>query len=860
MEKQRETLRGIVDRIIKTKDGNEGRTVTFIGSYIKGNKITKGIFTTSSINIATGFCFEGTSVWSPYEGKSYFHMGKSKYKLSYPESQNEIFLMLCAGFPDVSPSDIKSFMSIENIDSFDKALDSPDLIRRLVPEGSEIWDKIYDCYHNMRLLLTSGMEKKDIGLLYNTYNIAFINYKMHLSPFELLKCGVRFSVVDNLSHLIKFPDYERLRNSYLIQSISKALAKNASTVEFSDDISAVINKEFGKLTRDTAKKIIEGIKISSRMQVANFSNDDESVGIIMNNDAENIENDIASQIIHRMNNPAKPIAEVGEKIKKICADPRYERFDSIQRLAVGMTASEPVCIVTGGPGTGKSTVTSSIADICSMFDEHIYLVSPTGKAAKRLQETTKRKTSTIHSLLGATGQKDMPFRVNEHNKLAENSVVIVDEASIMDLELMYALLKAMPETSRLILVGDSNQLPSIGPGTILSDMLSSVVLKKLFKIKAVPAIELQKVYRQAEDSGIATGAAKIKKGLMPDMSYTEKAGVQFKSANRYNILDKIKETYDEHLNRGVERDDIIIACPQNPGPGGTFEINEMMSKHVNSRGQIIPGIQRMLYEKMPIPRVGDKVMLTENDNKRGVMNGDMGYIISCNPKGQKTTFTVRYDAKDEQGKNIEIDYPVSQWRKIVLAYACTVHKLQGSQAKTVIMSILPEHRNLFRNLIYTGWTRAEKNVVVTGDKNAFKTGIETVRDFDRKTMLRMIIEHTGYDIAFKNRKERPHWHELLKKRCKEMGLPIDNIETKNWYQQKIASREITDGKHVDFAGHKFNAPTIRISNDNNAETKKPVQTNKRNEDALVSANKKSILTNTGPEKKPQETKGFTFQF
>jgi exodeoxyribonuclease V alpha subunit len=426
------------------------------------------------------------------------------------------------------------------------------------------------------------------------------------------------------------------------------------------------------------------------------------------------------------------LARVREAAKQIFANPPFSKFDAVQRSAVEMAASEPISIITGGPGTGKSTVMEAVAALCDIVEGgsktykiengKLLLAAPTGKAAKRLSETTRRKAITLHRMLKSrpnreTGLNDWGHNIN--NPLPSGCTVVVDETSMLDTFAMAALMNALPANGRLILVGDRNQLESVDAGAVLSDLLTSTVGER----RIIPSIELTRLYRQDKDSGIAIGAALIREGRVPDLTPKDVSGVSFNSMSTSDICNFIEKLVCEKLpSMGLDPlRDIAVLVPQKSGPAGTNQINARLSARLNPRGASIPGVALGKEDDcdQPIPRIGDRVMQTENDGENDIANGDLGVIISAG-KGSngRNIFSIRYD----DGR--EFSYPATQWRNAILAYAGTVHRSQGSQYEAVIMPFVQEHSSMLnRSLIYTGWTRAKSRLFLMGNHDVLDEGV-----------------------------------------------------------------------------------------------------------------------------------------
>lgn len=445
----------------------------------------------------------------------------------------------------------------------------------------------------------------------------------------------------------------------------------------------------------------------------------------------------------------RPKAERLERIRTVTASvlsaEKFGKFDDIQKDAVKTAARESISVLTGGPGTGKSTVTEAIAEIAAATsDGPVILLAPTGKAARRLAEATGRPAQTVHRGLEAKmdGGKHT-FGKTSENPLPAGCFVVVDEASMLDAEVAASLLSALPPDGRILFVGDRFQLPSIGPGYVLGDMLSAKAPNGM----KIPSAELVNVYRTSRNSSIATGAAMLKNGEIPALDNKIRGGVVLFEHKTPLIVDKVSSLIRGPIQRQLGLDpkqDVTILCPQAPGPAGTWEINARLSSELNPDGRVIDGIFRGQYDnpKMPIPRIGDRVMLTKNDPDRDVMNGDVGtlvdaYVTKGNGGREKRMLKVAFDSGQV------VDFPIARWRELILSYAMTGHKSQGSQYPLVIMPLTMSHAKMLeRTLVYTEWTRAQDFLMLVGEREALELAAETVTATQRRTRLRGFLENT----------------------------------------------------------------------------------------------------------------------
>lgn len=404
------------------------------------------------------------------------------------------------------------------------------------------------------------------------------------------------------------------------------------------------------------------------------------------------------------------VLEKKQKIKLSCG----------QKEAIKTAICEKLTVLTGGPGTGKTTTLKSIVLLFEQFDLKVSLAAPTGRAAKRLSQATGRKASTIHRLLGfSPGQG---FTRNEKNKLRAD-VVIVDEVSMVDILLMRSLLKALPSSCRLILVGDADQLPAVGPGNLLQDIIQS---------KVVSAVKLEEIFRQAKKSLIVVNAHRINRGDFPYLNplrvnagdLGEQKDFYFlEETDRARVERIMINLYCRRVPRKFDFDpftDIQIISPLYKGVAGVNRLNKILQKILNPKGiSIIRG--------QTVFKVGDKVMQLKNNYEKDVFNGDIGVVENINP--DEGMMLVSFPEK-------RVLYQQQDLTQLTLAYAVSVHKSQGSEYPVIIMPIITSHYIMLqRNLLYTALTRAKKLAIFIGEKKALAIAIKNDKVAKRYTKL-----------------------------------------------------------------------------------------------------------------------------
>ncbi|MFX3615994.1 MAG: ATP-dependent RecD-like DNA helicase [Sporolactobacillus sp.] len=402
------------------------------------------------------------------------------------------------------------------------------------------------------------------------------------------------------------------------------------------------------------------------------------------------------------------------------------QYADSQQKAIRMALNESVMLLTGGPGTGKTTVIRGIVEVYAEMntlslepkdydEEHPYpvlLVAPTGRAAKRMKESTGLPAVTIHRLLGWSGGSN--YAHDEDNPI-EGKLLIVDEMSMVDIWLANQLLKSLPEEIKLIIVGDEDQLPSVGPGQVLSDLIQS---------ETIPVVRLTDIFRQAQGSSIIELAHEIKEGAVHDVT-TPRADRRFISCSQSQVIDAVCQIAKGAEKKGFVPRDIQVLAPIYRGNAGIEKINVSLQELFNP-----PSPQkRSLTFGDHIFRVHDKVLQLVNNPDEQVFNGDIGEIAAIIKAKETTdnedTVVVAFDA-------IEVSYLRHDLNQLTLAYCCSIHKAQGSEFPIVILPIVRGyHRMLKRNLIYTAITRSKNFLMMCGDETAFKEALQR-NDVDRR--------------------------------------------------------------------------------------------------------------------------------
>lgn len=408
------------------------------------------------------------------------------------------------------------------------------------------------------------------------------------------------------------------------------------------------------------------------------------------------------------------------------------QYDAIQKQAICDAIQNKVFILTGGPGTGKTTVINGIIGVYALLEGldlrkksslPILLAAPTGRAARRMNELTGLPSATIHRHLGMTGDDD----TSHLEDYLDADFIIVDEFSMVDTWLANQLFSNISSNSKILIVGDSDQLPSVSPGQVLADLL---------QIPSIPQTRLERIYRQSEESTIVTLASQIRQGILPADFTQKKADRSYFEIASNHIPATIEKILDAAIRSGIPARDIQVLAPMYRGTAGIDAINQLMQELLNplQKGQISFEASQFQY------RSGDKVIHLVNDAEVNVFNGDLGYITDLIP-GKYTESKQDEIMIDFDGN--EVVYPRNEWYKIRLAYAMSIHKSQGSEFPVVFLPITSaSKRMLERNLIYTAITRAKSKLILLGELQAFDYATKHIGTSRKTYLIERFIELT----------------------------------------------------------------------------------------------------------------------
>ena len=545
-------------------------------------------------------------------------------------------------------------------------------------------------------------------------------------PYQLVEDiqGIGFKIADHLAEElgIQSDAPERFRAGLVHTLLTQSMERGDTYVE----------------ARDLLEHTIELLESSRQVELDPSLVADELAHLIEEDKVQNVETKIFENSLFFAEEGIKSnLVRLLEKGEQDCFDAdnitaaiqQVEEssgisYDSIQKEAIRQAINQKVFILTGGPGTGKTTVINCIIavyaqlrglDLRKVNDLPILLAAPTGRAARRMNELTGLPSATIHRHLGMTGDDD----TSHLDDYLDADFIIVDEFSMVDTWLANQLLSNISSQTKLLIVGDADQLPSVSPGQVLADLL---------QIPTIPQTKLETIYRQSEESTIVTLASQIQKGILPADFTEKKADRSYFEARNEHIPPMIEKIASAAIRSGIPAQDVQVLAPMYRGPAGIDQINNLMQNLINPVEK-----DELTFEAPDCQyRQGDRVIHLVNDAESNVFNGDLGYISDLLPAkytdSKQDELTIDFDGN-------ELVYQRSEWYKIRLAYAMSIHKSQGSEFPVVILPITrSSHRMLQRNLVYTAITRAKSKLILLGEKAAFNYAVKNTGTA-RKTYL-----------------------------------------------------------------------------------------------------------------------------
>lgn len=621
---------------------------------------------------------------------------------------------LIKGIGPVYAKAIVSKFGLETIDvienDIERLLEVPRLGKKRMEKIRESWEKQKDIKEVMLFLQGHGVSTAFAAKIYRKYEKESIA-KVKENPYQLADdiWGIGFKTADGIASKMGYEknDPRRCRSGilYTLNELAEEGHVYAEPEQLVEAAVKLLEAEESPV-RDALAKMIEAKDVIADNEVIYLP----PFYYAENGSAKRLQTLLSTSSLLNASIAAEPEAEYGAKPGGIV-------YDEVQQAAIDKALESKVMVLTGGPGTGKTTTTQGIIAAFKSRGMRILLAAPTGRAAKRMTEATGMEAKTIHRLLEYNPMDG--YKRNEENPL-EGDALIVDECSMIDILLFYNLMKAVPENMRLVLVGDIDQLPSVGAGNVLRDIIDS---------QKIPVVRLTRIFRQAQSSRIVMNAHAINAGQFPNIKNGLDTDFFFiNQEDADEIVKLIIGFVRDRLSRkyGMPPKEIQVLTPMQRGTVGASNLNIELQNALNPSG---PSLARGGYTF----RQGDKVMQIRNNYDKSVFNGDIGYITAVDTN--ERTLTVSFDSR-------LVEYDITELDELTLAYAVTIHKSQGSEFPIVVMPVTMKHFVMLqRNLIYTGITRAKKICVLVGTTKALAYAIRNQTVSKRNTLLKERLNH-----------------------------------------------------------------------------------------------------------------------
>nr|WP_037620049.1 ATP-dependent RecD-like DNA helicase [Streptococcus parauberis] len=654
----------------------------------------------------------------------------SRYQRAKPSSSGLIKYFSSDHFKGIGKKTAERIVSLYGDNTIDKILDDPSKLEDINGFSKANREAFvaklrinYGTEQIIAALVELGLSNRMAFQIYDQYKEEAVE-RVRTNPYQLVEDiqGIGFKMSDKLAQEIGIADSapERFRAALLHSLLEQSISQGDTYIEARDLLAYAIDllEDSRQIECDPAQVAQELSHLISDEKVYNAGTK------IFDASLFTAEEGIKNQLQRLLDTPfEKQISQ--DKIEKEVQAIEKEfaiSYDQVQKDAIYQALTSKVFILTGGPGTGKTTVIRGILEAYARINDidlnkkdlPIVLAAPTGRAARRMNELTGLPSATIHRHLGLNGDND--YQAMED--YLDCDLLVVDEFSMVDTWLANQLLGAISSNTQIIIVGDSDQLPSVGPGQVLADLL---------KITSLPQIALRKIFRQSADSTIVDLANQMRQGILPVDFRDKKADRSYFDAMPQHVPTMVTKIVASAVKSGIPADEIQILAPMYKGQAGINNLNQLMQELLNP----LDNGTEFVFNEIHF-RKGDKVLHLVNDAQLNVFNGDIGYITDLIPakytESKQDEIMMDFDGS-------EVTYPRNEWLKITLAYAMSIHKSQGSEFQVVILPITRQSgRMLQRNLIYTAVTRSKSKLILLGEHSAFDYAIKNEGD-KRKTFL-----------------------------------------------------------------------------------------------------------------------------
>ena len=706
---------GFVVGLIKIKETNDQDLM----DYVEKDFTFTGLF--AELKIDENYVFYGNVIDNPKYGIQY---KVNKYEVIMPEDKDGLIIFLSSSiFPGVGEVTAKLIVEALGENSLNKIMDDYENLlvvpKMTVKKAIDIQKRLlkYNESFEIVVYLTNfGFSMKDALKIYNHYLEDTVRV-IENNPYELIDTveGITFLKIDNLRSKTKIEeDDERRVLALIIYVIKNACFQTGDTyLDLNTIYNAVCNYVGKKVSQEKLEYYL--LELNSLGKII-IENDKYMLSLYYKDESY-----VSEKAYYMTNKKDAQIKDIDLKIEKL--ENFFDiKYNDEQKMAIKQALIKNFSIITGGPGTGKTTIIKGICQLYKMvsgyspdkLNEKMVLLAPTGRAAKRMSESCSYKASTIHRYLRWNKETE-EFGLNEQNK-SNAEFVIVDEVSMIDIDLMANLFKALKADVKLVFIGDYNQLESVGPGNVLKDLIESDMINTIF---------LKEIYRQEENSFITTLAYEVNNGELDEEFLNKKSDYNFIKCDSSCVLNACKDVLKMAIDKGYDIKNVQVLAPVYKGVNGIDNLNKILQNVFNPPSDN----KKEIHDLDVTYREKDKILQLENMPDENVFNGDIGFI----EKIENNEITVDFDGN-------KVKYTKKDFKVIKHGYAISVHKAQGSEFDIVIMPIVKEYYYmLYKKLVYTAITRAKRSLILIGDPACFSRAVYNTGVRARKTNLKNML-------------------------------------------------------------------------------------------------------------------------